>query len=104
MDFDDIIVETRDHIAVVTMNRPEKLNAFRAQTAFEMKDALDAIDADDDVRCVILPGAGRSFSSGHDTSEPQPDGATWLKVLKSHWTNSVPEHRIGYHVLGAPSA
>ena len=32
MDFDDIIVETRDHIAVVTMNRPEKLNAFRAQT------------------------------------------------------------------------
>ena len=32
MDFDDIIVETRDHICTVTMNRPEKLNAFRAQT------------------------------------------------------------------------
>ena len=78
MDFDDIIVETRDHICTVTMNRPEKLNAFRTQTNFEMKDALDAIDKDGDIHCVILTGAGRSFSSGHDTSEPQPDGEAWL--------------------------
>ena len=46
MDFDDIIVETRDHICTITFNRPEKLNAFRAQTTVEMRDALDAVDAD----------------------------------------------------------
>ena len=43
-----------------------------------MKDALDAIDKNGDIHCVILTGAGRSFSSGHDTSEPQPDGEAWL--------------------------
>ena len=70
MDFQDLIIEKRDHIAVMTFNRPEKLNAFRNSTNLEMLQALEQIDKDEDVHALILTGKGRGFCTGHDMNEP----------------------------------
>ena len=56
-------------IALVTMSRPERLNALRLADVVEFLELLDTIDRDDRVRVVVLTGAGRGFCSGHDLSE-----------------------------------
>ncbi|HJN92336.1 MAG TPA: enoyl-CoA hydratase-related protein [Dehalococcoidia bacterium] len=74
-DFQDILYDKRDGIATVTMNRPEVLNAFRAQTVDEMIAAFHDAWADRSIGAVILTGAGeRAFSSGGDQSERTSDG------------------------------
>lgn len=56
-----------DHVAILTLNRPEKLNALSPALMREFSRALDEIDTDDDLRCVVLTGAGdRAFSVGFD--------------------------------------
>jgi enoyl-CoA hydratase/carnithine racemase len=55
-------------IATITLNRPDKLNAFTGQMMAELIAAFDATDADDDVRAVIVTGAGRGFCAGADLS------------------------------------
>src|SRR3979490_2458688 len=66
MDYTDILYEVSDHVATLTLNRPDQLNAFTNAMVREMKDAFDAADADDDVRAVIVTGAGRGFCAGAD--------------------------------------
>ena len=66
----DLILEKKDHIATITVNRPEKLGAFRDHTNFEMLEALDDIENDDSIHAVIFTGQGRGFCTGHDMSEP----------------------------------
>ena len=68
MDYQDIILDTADGIATITLNRPDKLNAFTGRMMHEMIDALDRTDADDSVRAVIVTGAGRGFCAGADLS------------------------------------
>lgn len=66
MQYETILYEVADHIATVTLNRPDKLNAFNSQMAQELIDALDRIDADDNVRAVIFTGSGRAYCAGAD--------------------------------------
>ena len=69
-DFQQITLETEDGIATITLNRPDKLNAFTARMMHELIAAFDITDADDDVRAVIVTGAGeRAFCAGADLSE-----------------------------------
>jgi enoyl-CoA hydratase/carnithine racemase len=68
MAYEQIIYEVADNIATITLNRPEKLNAFTGVMMTEMIDAFDKIDADDNVRAVIVTGAGRAFCAGADLS------------------------------------
>lgn len=68
MAYEQIIYDVADGVATITLNRPEKLNAFTGVMMAEMIDAFDRIDADDDVRCVIVTGAGRAFCAGADLS------------------------------------
>jgi enoyl-CoA hydratase/carnithine racemase len=63
---EQISVEAADGILTITLNRPERLNAWTAQMGTEMRAALDRADADDDVRAVIVTGAGRGFCAGAD--------------------------------------
>lgn len=67
-DFSTLTLAVDDGIATLTLNRPEKLNAFTAQMRTELIAAFDATDADDAVRAVIVTGAGRAFCAGADLS------------------------------------
>src|SRR5271156_344587 len=68
MAYEQIIYEVADNIATITLNRPEKLNAFTGVMMTEMIGAFDKADADDNVRAVIVTGAGRAFCAGADLS------------------------------------
>ena len=65
-DYEQILYEVEDQVAVVTLNRPEKLNAMTALMGVEMGDALGRADEDEDVRAVVVTGAGRAFCAGAD--------------------------------------
>ena len=62
----------RPDIAVLTLNRPEKLNALNYELVEELHAALDDIGANNDCRVVVLTGAGRGFCSGLDLTDPNP--------------------------------
>ncbi len=62
----DISTEVSEGILTITLDRPDKLNAFTGRMMFELIDAFDRADADDDVRVVIVTGAGRGFCAGAD--------------------------------------
>ena len=81
MQYKTILVEKKDQIAIITLNRPEKLNAINLELKNELYQALGELEADDDVRVVIMTGAGRAFSSGHDMSDP-PSTMTEFASLK----------------------
>src|SRR4051794_17344858 len=61
-----VLVERDGHVVTVTLNRPDKRNAFNAEVLCRLADAWDMIDGDDDVRVAILTGAGGHFSAGAD--------------------------------------
>jgi enoyl-CoA hydratase/carnithine racemase len=78
---DTILVERRDDIAVVAINRPEKRNALRQDDWIAVGDALDALGEDDDVRCVVLRGAGsEAFCAGADISGFEEERSSREKV------------------------
>lgn len=64
MEYTDIIYEKADRILTITLNRPAKLNAVLDRTLDELIDAIDRADEDDEVRAVIITGAGRGFCAG----------------------------------------
>lgn len=64
-----VIVEKQDHVAVITMNRPERLNALGGELGADMHRAVEDVDGDPEIRAVITTGAGRSFSSRADLKE-----------------------------------
>lgn len=65
-----IKIEKKKRIAILSLNRPEKLNAINLQMKKELHQALNELEADKDVQVVIMTGAGRAFSSGHDMTDP----------------------------------
>ena len=68
MEYTQIAYDVADHVATITLNRPDKMNAFTNRMMRELIDAFDRVDADDDVRAVIFTGAGRAFCAGADLS------------------------------------
>lgn len=64
-----LLVETRGPVRIVTMNRPDKLNALNTELTQAIHDALLAADQDADVRAIVLAGNGRGFCAGADLSE-----------------------------------
>ena len=65
-DYKSILYETHGPIRLITLNRPQTLNAIGDGMEEEVHHALDVADADDDARVIIINGAGRAFSSGYD--------------------------------------
>ena len=76
MNNDILLYEVADGIATITLNRPDKLNAFTRAGAKNMIAAFDKADADDAVRAVVVTGAGRAFCAGADLS-PEPGDANF---------------------------
>jgi len=70
-----IRITSGEGVTVIALSRPDKLNAVNAAMHADLRPALDAAEADPAVRCVILTGAGRAFSSGQDLTEDLPRGA-----------------------------
>ena len=68
MDFTHILYDVGENVATITLNRPDQLNAFTTRMMHELIDAFDRADADDEVRAVIVTGAGRAFCAGADLS------------------------------------
>jgi len=71
VDFKNILLEQRENIAVLFLNRPHKLNAFTFSMMQEIISALDSLEADDSVHAVIITGKGRAFCAGADLSSGQ---------------------------------
>src|SRR5437660_7018453 len=69
-----VLVEKSEGVAILTMNRPEKLNAMSYQLSTELYDAVMRLSADDEVGCIVITGAGhRAFSAGGDIHEQRED-------------------------------
>ncbi len=68
MPYETIIIEKGDGVATLTLNRPEVMNAWNPQMAREASEAVEQMDHDDEVKVVIITGAGKAFSSGADVS------------------------------------
>lgn len=68
-DYQTLTYAVADHVATITLNRPESYNAFSDQLTTELADALKSAGRDRDVRAIIITGAGKAFSSGQDLAE-----------------------------------
>ncbi|MFD1314141.1 enoyl-CoA hydratase/isomerase family protein [Namhaeicola litoreus] len=70
MEYNNILVEKKAYLALITINRPKKLNALNAETIQELHNAIDAMHRDEDIRVMILTGSGeKAFVAGADISE-----------------------------------
>jgi enoyl-CoA hydratase/carnithine racemase len=66
MDYQHILYEVSDKIATITLNRPERMNAWTAIMERDVRHAMETAAADDNVRVIVLTGAGRAFCAGAD--------------------------------------
>jgi enoyl-CoA hydratase len=73
MNYEHILAEIEDGVGIITLNRPEKLNAMNRKLVSEMHDAVHRFDEDDGVGCIVITGAGRAFSAGGDIHEQLDD-------------------------------
>ena len=72
MTYETVLTETHGRVGVITMNRPDALNALNHRMTSEIGTALAAFDADPNIGCIILTGAGKAFAAGADIKEMAP--------------------------------
>lgn len=110
MAYQSVLYEVEQDIAVITLNRPEALNALSVELEGEMHAALDEADADPAVRAVVLTGAGRAFSAGYDMSSASgrerrdPHKMPVGDYLRGSWVNDSknPDKMMHLWHLGLP--
>ena len=74
MAYEHILVDREDGVGIVTLNRPDKLNAMNRKLSSELREAVKEFDADDAIGCIVITGAGeRAFSAGGDIHEQRED-------------------------------
>lgn len=91
MEYQDITVAVQDGIATVTLNRPQKLNAYTTLMGNELTYAYESLGKRDDVRVIIMTGAGRGFCSGADV------GAVFQKDINQRSTSETPRSNAAIH-------
>jgi 2-(1,2-epoxy-1,2-dihydrophenyl)acetyl-CoA isomerase len=81
-----ILFEIKNSIAFITLNRPEKFNAFNRQMSLDLQEKLDECEKNISVRCVYITGAGKGFSSGQDLTEAiDPNGVEIEKIVSEQY-------------------
>ena len=107
MSYETILVERRDAVTLITLNRPQALNALNGQVLAELIAAFAAYDADDSQRCAVLTGSERAFAAGADIKEMAEQGfadmyagnffAGWEKVTATRkpWIAAVAGYALG---------
>ncbi|CAM3560129.1 enoyl-CoA hydratase/isomerase family protein [Mycobacterium frederiksbergense] len=99
------LTHPRPEIAVITLNRPEKLNALSSTLVEELHNTLDTIKADNDCRVVVLTGAGRGFCAGLDLTDPNPPAVSaGLEAPRAgmRWQERIAELTVKLHRLRQP--
>ena len=81
MAYETILVDSRNRVGVITLNRPQALNALCAELIAELNDALDAFEADDGIKAIIVTGGERAFAAGADITEMRDK--TFSEVAKN---------------------
>lgn len=74
MDYETILYNVEEGVLTITLNRPDVLNAFNRKMTDELQDAFKKAERDPQVRCIVLTGAGRAFSSGEDLKSRSAEG------------------------------
>lgn len=69
MTYETILLETHGRVGLITLNRPQALNALNAQLVSEVNQALDALEADSNIGCIVLTGSKKAFAAGADIKE-----------------------------------
>jgi 2-(1,2-epoxy-1,2-dihydrophenyl)acetyl-CoA isomerase len=81
-----ILLEIKNNIAFIILNRPEKFNSFNREMALELQQQLDEANADRSIRCVYITGAGKAFCAGQDLAEVvDSNGPGMDKILVEHF-------------------
>jgi 2-(1,2-epoxy-1,2-dihydrophenyl)acetyl-CoA isomerase len=84
-----VLFEKKGQLAVITLNRPEKYNAFNRDMALLLQKLLDECSVDDSIRAVYLSGAGKAFCSGQDLAEVSGPAAIPIKTILSEHYNPI---------------
>lgn len=87
MAFETIVTETRGRVALITLNRPNALNALNATLIGELGDAVTAYDADQRVGCMIITGSEKAFAAGADIKEMQ--GLTFIEAFNRDYGDAL---------------
>lgn len=69
MAYETLIVDIKEHVALIRLNRPDAMNALNSKLLSELTDAMQAADANDKVRCMVLTGSDKAFAAGADVKE-----------------------------------
>lgn len=89
-----ILFEIKNNTAIITLNRPEKFNAFNREMALALQEKLDECEKNISVRCVVIIGAGKAFCAGQDLAEVvDPNGPGMQKILSEHYNPIVSKIR-----------
>lgn len=81
-----IIFEINNSVAFITLNRPEKFNAFNREMALLLQENLDECESNREIRCVLITGSGKGFCAGQDLAEvTDPGGQGMIKILSEHY-------------------
>jgi enoyl-CoA hydratase/carnithine racemase len=106
MTYDQIVVDRQGPIELITLNRPEAMNAWTWRMSAELGEAFDRADADDDVRAIVVTGAGRAFCAGADLGGGGATFSGGSKVIGGaddveRARRSTPAHRLNTPVIAA---
>src|SRR5918911_1628028 len=87
MTYETILVETRGKVGLVTLNRPQALNALNSTLVSELNRALDGFEADPGIGCVVITGNEKAFAAGADIKEMQDKGypGTYIEDFITAW-------------------
>ena len=95
MTYEHIILEKKNRVAIITLNRLEKLNSFNPRMYAELSDAATEVSNDDEIRVGILTGTGRAFSAGADFKQRFQAEIDQKQVGQSNITHKLPRHPTG---------